>query len=148
MIGEADTNRLEAFSDGVFAIAITLLILEVKIDAGGGSLAHRFAQAWPSYVSFLISFAVIGTMWLNHHQMFRLVRTTDHGVVVANLFLLLVISVIPFPTKVLGDWPGAASPISAPRRWSTASRSWRLPLPSRCSGTPPAAGADGSSRPA
>lgn len=58
------------------------------MGAAGGSLAHRLAQAWPSYVSFLISFAVIGTMWLNHHRMFQSIRIPDHGVVSANLFLL------------------------------------------------------------
>ncbi len=100
---EPGTNRLEAFSDGVFAIAITLLILEVKAPDGAGSLAHRLGEAWPSYASFLISFAVIGTMWLNHDRMFQLIHRSDHGVVLANLFLLLVISAIPFPTKVVGD---------------------------------------------
>jgi len=100
---EPGTNRLEAFSDGVFAIAITLLILEVKVPDGAGSLAHRLGRAWPSYASFLISFGVIGTMWLNHDRMFQLIHRSDHGVVLANLFLLLVISAIPFPTKVVGD---------------------------------------------
>ena len=98
-----DTGRLEAFSDGVFAIAITLLILDVNVRPGGGSLAHRLSTQWPSYTSFLISFTVIGTMWLNHHQMFRLIARTDHTLVLANLALLLVTTAIPFTTRLLGD---------------------------------------------
>jgi uncharacterized membrane protein len=100
---EADTGRLEAFSDGVFAIAITLLIIEVGVNEEGGSLAHRLAEQWPSYVAFVVSFALIGILWLNHHQMFRSIRTTDHGLFVLNLVLLLVVSFIPFPTKVVGE---------------------------------------------
>jgi uncharacterized membrane protein len=86
--GEVDTGRLESFSDGVFAIAITLLILQVGVNTEGGSLAYRLGEQWPSYVSFVVSFAVIGILWLNHHQMFR-----D----------ILVVSFIPFPTEVIGD---------------------------------------------
>jgi uncharacterized membrane protein len=103
VLGFADTGRLEAFSDGVFAIAITLLILDVGIKEGPSTLAHRLGAAWPSYVSFLISFAVIGTMWLNHHQMFRLIASVDHTLVVTNLALLLVATAIPFTTRVLGS---------------------------------------------
>jgi len=102
--GEVGTGRLEAFSDGVFAIAITLLILDVNVDpAGRGSLAHRLGHQWPSYASLLISFAVIGTIWINHHRMFEEIGAADHGVVVANLFLLLVVTVIPFPTRLVGS---------------------------------------------
>jgi uncharacterized membrane protein len=103
MRGEVDTGRLEAFSDGVFAIAITLLILQVGIDTEGGSLAYRLAEQWPSYVSFVVSFAIIGILWLNHHQMFRDIRVADHGLFVLNLALLLVVCFIPFPTEVIGD---------------------------------------------
>jgi uncharacterized membrane protein len=101
--GEVDTGRLESFSDGVFAIAITLLILQVGINTEGGSLAYRLAEQWPSYVSFVVSFAIVGILWLNHHQMFRDIRVADHGLVVLNLALLLVVSFIPFPTEVIGD---------------------------------------------
>ena len=101
--GEVDTGRLESFSDGVFAIAITLLILQVGINTEGGSLAYRLAEQWPSYVSFVVSFATVGILWLNHHQMFRDIRVADHGLFVLNLALLLVVSFIPFPTEVIGD---------------------------------------------
>jgi uncharacterized membrane protein len=101
--GEVDTGRLESFSDGVFAIAITLLILQVGVNTEGGSLAYRLGEQWPSYVSFVVSFAVIGILWLNHHQMFRDIRVADHGLFILNLALLLVVSFIPFPTEVIGD---------------------------------------------
>lgn len=100
---EADTGRLEAFSDGVFAIAITLLIIEVGVNEEGGTLAQRLAEQWPSYTAFVVSFAMIGIMWLNHHQMFRSIRAADHGLFVLNLVLLLVVSFIPFPTKIVGE---------------------------------------------
>jgi uncharacterized membrane protein len=103
MRSEVETARLEAFSDGVFAIAITLLIIEVGVNAGGGSLAHRLAEQWPSYAAYVVSFAMIGIIWLNHHQMFKSIRSADHGLFVLNLALLLVVSFIPFPTKIMGD---------------------------------------------
>jgi hypothetical protein len=87
----------------VFAIAITLLIIEVGVNEEGGSLARRLAEQWPSYVAFVVSFAVIGIMWLNHHQMFRSIRVADHGLFVLNLALLLVVSFIPLPTKIVGE---------------------------------------------
>ena len=98
-----DTGRLETFSDGVFAIAITLLILDVRVPSGIGSLTHRLGQAWPTYIAYVISFLVIGIMWANHHSIFRLIREASHGLVVANLLLLMCIAFIPFPTSVLAE---------------------------------------------
>jgi uncharacterized membrane protein len=98
-----DTGRLETFSDGVFAIAITLLILDVRIPSGHASLTHGLANAWPSYIGYVISFLTIGIMWANHHGIFRLIGRTSHGLVVANLLLLLCIAFIPFPTTVLAE---------------------------------------------
>ena len=98
-----DTGRLETFSDGVFAIAITLLILDVRLPSGHASLTHRLGGAWPGYIGYVISFLVIGIMWANHHGIFRLIGRTSHGLVVANLFLLLCVAFIPFPTTVLAD---------------------------------------------
>ena len=104
----SDTTRLEAFSDGVFAIAITLLILEVKvpdhaeIQALGGlwpALAHR----WPSLLGYLISFATIGIMWANHHAIFTYVRRCDRPFLLANLLLLMTVAFLPFPTAVLAE---------------------------------------------
>ncbi len=96
------TERLETFSDGVFAIAITLLILEVR-PSGGGSLAHQLLAAWPSYVAYLISFVTIGIMWVNHHAIFSLIESTTHGLLVANLLFLMCIAFLPFPTRVLAE---------------------------------------------
>ncbi len=98
-----ETNRLEAFSDGVFAIAITLLIIEVGVPEGSQPLAERLLDQWPSYLAYALSFATIGVMWANHHNIFTIIGRTTHGLVVANLALLLVVAFIPFPTKVLGE---------------------------------------------
>jgi TMEM175 potassium channel family protein len=97
------TGRVETFSDAVLAIAITLLVLQLGAGEGTGSLAHRLGDQWPLYVSYLLSFANIGIVWLNHHGIFSRLRGIDHGLVLLNLLLLLVVSVLPFPTKVLGD---------------------------------------------
>jgi TMEM175 potassium channel family protein len=98
----AETSRVEAFSDGVFAIAITLLILEIKIPAAGsGALAQELLGQWPSYLSFLISFAFIGIMWINHHRLFTHIGRCDDVLLVLNLLLLLGVVVVPFPTAVL-----------------------------------------------
>ena len=76
---EKESGRVEAFSDGVFAIAITLLILEVKVPRGfsGKDLVPALLEQWPSYAAFLTSFATIGIMWLNHHRLFTLIRRVD-----------------------------------------------------------------------
>jgi len=103
-VGAVPTQRIEAFSDGVFAIAITLLILEVRLPPDAGdSLAHRLTEAWPGYVAFVISFVTIGIMWANHHGNFHLIGRATHGLVVANLLLLLCVSFLPFPTKILAE---------------------------------------------
>ncbi|MFF9814980.1 TMEM175 family protein [Streptomyces sp. NPDC014006] len=102
------TARLEAFSDGVFAIAITLLVLDLRVpepDAlHGESLAHALAHQWPSYFAYLVSFLVIGIIWINHHAVCGLARRVDRRTLFANLFLLLAVSVIPFPTRLLATY--------------------------------------------
>lgn len=105
----AETSRVEAFSDGVFAIAITLLILEIKVPAAGtGSLSQELVHQWPSYVSFLISFAFIGIMWINHHRLFTHIGRCDDLLLILNLLLLLGVIVVPFPTAVLATHLGQA----------------------------------------
>ncbi len=97
-----ETARVEAFSDGVFAIAITLLILEVKIPSPGPTpLSLQLLRQWPSYVSVVISFAFIGIMWMNHHRLFNHIRRCDDTLMVLNLLLLLGVTSVPFPTAVL-----------------------------------------------
>lgn len=106
---EIPIDRLEAFSDGVFAIAITLLILEIGTEGSEGSLAQRLGEQWPSYVAYAISFVVIGIVWINHHEIVRSVQHADHGFLIANLFVLFVVATLPFPTKVLGEGLRATS---------------------------------------
>jgi uncharacterized membrane protein len=96
-------GRVESFSDAVLAIAITLLVLELGPASGSGSLADRLGEQWPIYVSYLLSFINIGIVWLNHHSIFSRLRGVDHVLVLLNLLLLMVVSVLPFPTAVLGD---------------------------------------------
>ena len=81
----AETSRVEAFSDGVFAIAITLLILEIKVPpAGSGALPRDLLRQWPSYFSFLISFAFIGIMWINHHRLFTHIARCDDALLMSS----------------------------------------------------------------
>jgi len=99
------TQRLEAFSDGVIAIAITLLILEVKIPhVRAGNLAGALGDQWPSYVAYALTFVVIGIMWMNHHRVFELIARTDRGLMFVNLFMLMGIAFLPFPTALLADY--------------------------------------------
>jgi len=102
---KTETTRVEAFSDGVFAIAITLLILEIKVprEDAAGPLAAQLMRLWPSYLAFLASFANIGVMWVNHHRLFGLIRRSDDGLVGLNLLLLLGVTFVPFPTAVLAE---------------------------------------------
>jgi len=100
--GMRETARVEAFSDGVFAIAITLLILEIKVPPiGAEPLAVSLPRLWPSYLAFLASFLTGGVMWLNHHRLFNLVGKSDDGLIGLNLLLLLGVTWLPFPTALL-----------------------------------------------
>ena len=98
----ADTDRLEAFSDGVFSITITLLVVEiVRPDHEPGHLLDKLVGQWPNYIAFLASFCYVGVIWLNHRAVFSRVRYCDRALHVANLFLLLTSGLIPFPTALL-----------------------------------------------
>jgi uncharacterized membrane protein len=107
------SGRLEAFSDGVFAIAITLLVLDLAVpprdQVRTGGLGSALAHQWPSYFAYLVSFLVIGIIWVNHHTMFSKVKLVDRLVLFANLALLLVVSVLPFPTRLLAEYLTAGS---------------------------------------
>ena len=109
----AETTRIEAFSDGVFAIAITLLILEIKIPAGSGPLSEQLIRQWPSYLSFLISFTFVGIMWINHHRLFTHIARSDDVLLILNLLLLLGVVVVPFPTAVLATRLGGPDQLPA-----------------------------------
>jgi uncharacterized membrane protein len=102
-------SRFEAFSDGVFAFAITLLILGVVLPPfthppTDGELARALLGLWPNVVAYILSFAVIGIMWQNHHALFRLVERVDRTTVFHNLVLLMATVSIPFATSVLGTY--------------------------------------------
>ena len=96
-----ETNRLEAFSDGVFAIAITLLVLEIKAPHSGAPLGGELLSLWPSYFAYAVSFFVIGAIWINHHAMFDHIVRADHQLLLLNTFHLMFIAFLPFPTAVL-----------------------------------------------
>jgi uncharacterized membrane protein len=96
------TVRLEAFSDGVFAIAITLLALELPRPSGP-DLWHELARAWESYAAFFVSFLTIGIIWVNHHALVDRIARADRTLLFLNLFLLMWVSIIPWPTSLVAD---------------------------------------------
>ena len=100
------TNRLESFSDGVLAVAITLLVLNIRVPpiGQGVSLASELAKQWPSYAAYAISFMTIGIIWVNHHAMIGRLREADHNILMLNLLLLLTIGVIPFATSLFATY--------------------------------------------
>ena len=99
-----ETARVEAFSDGVFAIAVTLLILNVSVHHSGGSLGHDLLRLWPSYLAYGVSFVTIGIMWVNHHTIFRHIERADRPFLLINLMLLMCIAFVPFPTGVAAEF--------------------------------------------
>jgi uncharacterized membrane protein len=103
---EKETGRVEAFSDGIFGIAITLLVLDIKVpnpavNQGHTTLLHALLKQWPAYFSFLNSFLTILIMWINHHKLFQQIRRSDHIFLVLNGLLLMGVTFVPFPTAVL-----------------------------------------------
>jgi uncharacterized membrane protein len=114
------TTRLEAFSDGVFAIAITLLILDLHVpplsDTPQGQLGGRLLGLWPNYASYVVSFLIIGIIWVNHHSMFHHIDRVDRPLLFLNLLLLLFVVAIPFPTGMMAEYireGGANSHVAA-----------------------------------
>ncbi|WP_030902738.1 TMEM175 family protein [Streptomyces sp. NRRL F-5126] len=100
----SDTNRVEAFSDAVFAIVVTLLVLDLRAPRyRPGDLLSALASQWPAYVAFLVSFVYVGVIWLNHHALFRRIRRLDLGMQWINLIILLSAVIVPFPTAVLSS---------------------------------------------
>jgi uncharacterized membrane protein len=99
----SESSRVEAFSDGVFSIAITLLVLELSIPAIRGGFTAELADEWQSYVAYLAAFGSIGVLWMGHHTAFSRIRAVDAGLLWRNLVLLLTVSVVPFPTAVIAS---------------------------------------------
>lgn len=100
------TNRLESFSDGVLAVAITLLVLNIQVPdpLSHPHLASALGKQWPQYVAYATSFLTIGIIWVNHHAMIGRLRAADHNILMLNLVLLLTIGVIPFATSLLATY--------------------------------------------
>lgn len=99
------TDRLESFSDGVLAVAITLLSLDLAVSGPGhGTLAHQLGQRWPSFASYVVSFLVVGIIWVNHHSLFSNLEKIDRVVLFLNLLLLLFVVAIPFATATMAEY--------------------------------------------
>ena len=114
---EKETGRLEAFSDGVFAIAITLLILEIRVPVlqviDNRSMLAALAGLWPSFLTFVLSFFVVLIIWINHHELFRMVQGVDRPLLFANGALLLMVTFVPFPTALLARYIGTPAASTA-----------------------------------
>ncbi len=98
--------RVEAFSDGVIAVAITLLALDLHVPdpAQPGTLARHLGEQWPHYAAYVVSFVTIGIIWINHHAMLRRLRAVDHTILTLNLLLLMTIVVLPFTTALMAEY--------------------------------------------
>jgi uncharacterized membrane protein len=99
----SESNRVEAFSDGVFSIAITLLVLELAVPTVSGDFGRNLLDEGVSYVAYLAAFANIGVLWMGHHTIFTRIAAVDSGLLWRNLVLLLTVSVVPFPTAVIAS---------------------------------------------
>ena len=97
------TARLETFADGVFAIAATLLIIDVTANAPGGALGKELLHAWPQYAAYAVSFLTIGIMWVNHHACMELIARADRTFLFINIALLACIAFVPFPTRLVAE---------------------------------------------
>ena len=105
-------SRLEAFSDGVFAIVITLLVLDIRFPEVEYSLfAETLVSILPRILAYVMSFIIIGLYWVTHHNSMHAMKKTDRGFLWLNILLLLCVSFIPFPTSLLGRYPFQAGPI-------------------------------------
>ncbi|MFD9725044.1 TMEM175 family protein [Streptomyces sp. NPDC059072] len=102
---ERETGRVEAFSDGVFAIIITILVLELEApeEKGWSGFWHGVREQWPHYAAYVVSFLIIGVMWVNHHTIFSHLKRVDRALLFLNLLVLMVVSVIPYTTNVLAE---------------------------------------------
>lgn len=107
-----ETGRLEAFSDGVIAIAITLLVLDIRVPSheaaeAAGGLGRALLEYWPNYIAFITSFLTTLIMWVNHHRMFSMFKRTDHMFLMLNGLLLMGISLVPFTSALLAEYINA-----------------------------------------
>jgi uncharacterized membrane protein len=101
-VDESSTARFETFSDGVFAIAATLLVLSFTVS--GPDLSSQLTHLWPAYLAYITSFVTIGIIWMNHHHTVSLIARTDRTFLFVNNLLLLTVAFLPFPTRLIGDY--------------------------------------------
>jgi uncharacterized membrane protein len=101
-VERSGTGRLEAFSDGVFAIAATLLVLEFSVSQGG-DLGHQLVHLWPAYLAYATSFLTIGIIWMNHHFCVETMARVDRTLMFLNILLLMTVSFLPFPTRLVAE---------------------------------------------
>ncbi len=109
------TARLEAFSDGVLAVAITLLALDLKLPpglAGDAEIWRATIEILPAFAAWIVSFAFVLTIWINHHYLFDKLKHVDRGLLWLNGFFLLTVTLIPFPTSLVGQYPGRTAPLA------------------------------------
>jgi uncharacterized membrane protein len=99
------TTRLETFADGVFAIAATLLILNVdaQVGEGSGAIGKRLLEIWPSYIAYAVSFVTIGIIWSNHHTVMAQLGKVDRTFLMLNILLLMCVAFVPFPTRLIAE---------------------------------------------
>src|SRR5262249_31457724 len=113
---DPDTGRLETFSDGVFAIAITLLVLNLRVpleaELNGGDLFAALGPQWPMYLAYVASFAFILVLWINHHLLFRLIGLANHPLMLLNGLLLMLIGAVPFTTSLLAEYMRSPSKVN------------------------------------
>ena len=98
------TTRLETFADGVFAIAATLLVLELRVPTDAAHMQQDLVALWPSYAAYLVSFMTIGIIWVNHHTLLEHCRRADRPFLYLNLALLIAVGIVPFPTALVGRY--------------------------------------------
>jgi uncharacterized membrane protein len=106
------TERLQALADGVFAIALTLLVLELPAPVHSDRLGHDLLAQWPSYAAYVVSFVTVAIVWINHHALLDAVRSADRTLVELNLLLLLFVAAVPWPTGLVAEYlrrPGQSS---------------------------------------
>jgi uncharacterized membrane protein len=101
--GYSGTERILAFSDGVFAIAITLLVLNLVPPHVAHGVVQKLLEAWPNYLSYALSFFIIGILWASHHQMFTQIKRSDHVFLLINIVFLMWVAALPFPTALLAE---------------------------------------------
>jgi uncharacterized membrane protein len=111
-------HRLEALADGVFAIVMTLLVLELSVPLITGTSAntelfHKLLEMWPKFLAYVVSFLVLGVIWINHHLMFHHIKRADSKLVWINILMLMFVALVPFSTSLLGEYGGTQTAIVA-----------------------------------